>query len=97
MQECVEIAKAEGVQNTETLIPETINLIRGMIPDGKTSMLQDVEAGRKTEVDIFAGTIVKLGLKHNIPTPYNKILMEMIEIIHENQNIKNLKYSTSVK
>ena len=68
-----------------------------MIPDGKTSMLQDVEAGRKTEVDIFAGTIVKLGLKHNIPTPYNKILMEMIEIIHENQNIKNLKYSTSVK
>lgn len=88
MQECVEIAKAEGVQNTETLIPETINLIRGMIPEGKTSMLQDIEAGRKTEVDIFAGTIVKLGLKHNIPTPYNKILMEMIEIIHENQNIK---------
>ena len=97
MQECVEIAKAEGVQNTETLIPETINLIRGMIPDGKTSMLQDVEAGRKTEVDIFAGTIVKLGLKHNIPTPYNKILMEMIEIIHENQNIKNREIIAATK
>ena len=97
MNECVAIAKAEGVQNTEKLIPETINLIRGMIPEGKTSMLQDVEAGRKTEVDIFAGTIVKLGMKHNIPTPYNKILLELIEIIHENQNIKNLKYSTSVK
>lgn len=97
MQECVEIAKAEGVQNTETLIPETINLIRGMIPEGKTSMLQDVEAGRKTEVDIFAGTIVKLGLKHNIPTPYNKILMEMIEIIHENQNIKNREIIAATK
>ena len=97
MQECVEIAKAEGVQNTETLIPETINLIRGMIPEGKTSMLQDIEAGRKTEVDIFAGTIVKLGLKHNIPTPYNKILMEMIEIIHENQNIKNREIIAATK
>jgi 2-dehydropantoate 2-reductase len=53
-----------------------------MIPEGKTSMLQDVEAGRKTEVEMFAGTMIKLGEKHNIPTPYNKILKEMIEIVH---------------
>ena len=28
---------------------------------GKTSMLQDIEAGRKTEVEIFAGKVVDLG------------------------------------
>ena len=52
-------------------------------------MLQDIEAGRKTEVDIFSGTVVKLGEKHGIPTPYNKIMLDMIEILQENQNIKN--------
>ena len=51
-------------------------------------MLQDVEAGRKTEVDMFAGTVIRLGIKHGIATPYNKIIKEMIEIIHKNQELK---------
>lgn len=93
MQEVAEIAKAEGVPNAYKLIPDTADLFKTMLPEGKTSMLQDVEAGRQTEVDIFAGTIVELGKKHNIPTPYNKIMMEMIEIIHENQIIKNRELS----
>lgn len=89
MEEIVQIAKAEGVKNTENLISGTEKLIQTMIPEGKTSMLQDIEAGRKTEVDIFSGTVVKLGEKHGIPTPYNKIMLDMIEILQENQNIKN--------
>ena len=30
-------------------------------PEKKTSMLQDLEAGRKTEIDYFGGTVIKLG------------------------------------
>jgi 2-dehydropantoate 2-reductase len=82
MEEVRQIAKAEGVQNTETMIEEALVSFNSMIPDGKTSMLQDVEAGRKTEVEMFAGTMIKLGEKHNISTPYNKVLKEMIEIVH---------------
>ncbi len=59
-----------------------------MIPDGKTSMLQDVEAGRKTEVEMFAGTVIEFGKKHNIPTPYNSILRSMIKIIEEDNILK---------
>ena len=54
-----------------------------MCPEGKTSMLQDIEAGRKTEVEMFAGAVIEMGKKYNIPTPYNKMLKEMIEIIEE--------------
>ena len=46
-----------------------------------------MEAGRKTEVDMFAGTVIRLGIKHGIATPYNKIIKEMIEIIHKNQEL----------
>ena len=88
MKEVQAVAKAEGVRNTDIMIDETIENLHKMIPDGKTSMLQDVEAGRRTEVDMFAGTVIKLGLKYNIPTPYNKIIKEMLEIIHKNQELK---------
>lgn len=81
MQEVQQIAKAEGVQNTETMIDEALVTFNKMLPEGKTSMYQDIEAHRKTEVEMFAGTMIELGLKYNIQTPYNKVLKDMIEII----------------
>ena len=81
MNEVLQIAKAQGIKNTNTMIEEAMVGFNSMIPNGKTSMLQDIEAGRKTEVEMFAGTIVKLGKKHNIPTPYNLVLKDMINII----------------
>ena len=62
------------------MVDEALLSLNKMCPEGKTSMLQDVEAGRKTEVDIFAGVMIKLGKKHNIDVPYNKVLKELIEI-----------------
>ena len=91
MKEVQAIAKAEGVRNTETMIDETVAHLHTMIPEGKTSMFQDVEAGRKTEVEMFAGTVIKLGKEFGIPTPYNKIIKEMIEIIHRQQDINKEK------
>ena len=43
-------------------------------PDKKMSMLQDIEAGRSIEIDEYAGMVIKLGEKHGIPTPVNKVL-----------------------
>ena len=88
MKEVEQIAKACGISNTETMIEEALISFNKMIPEGKTSMLQDVEAKRKTEAEMFAGTIIELGKKYSIPTPYNKILKEMIDIIEENYQIK---------
>ena len=91
LKEVVQIAKAEGVKNTDVMIDETVANLNKMCPEGKTSMLQDVEAGRKTEVDMFAGTVIELGLKHGINTPYNKVLKELIDTIYEKQQIENSK------
>lgn len=96
MKEVQAIAKAEGVRNTESMINETIEHLHTMIPEGKTSMLQDVEAGRKTEVEMFAGTVIKLGKEFGIPTPYNKIIKEIIEIIHRQQDLKKEKLSLNI-
>lgn len=81
MLEVVQIAQKSGVKNTQSMIEEAFCAFDKMTSDGKTSMLQDIEAGRKTELEIFAKTVISLGEKYNIPTPYNQILKEMIEIL----------------
>jgi 2-dehydropantoate 2-reductase len=35
----------------------------------KTSMLQDVEAGREIEIDALVGAVVELGVRADVPTP----------------------------
>ena len=91
MQEAVGVAAASGVENTQNLIGEVLDVIKTMLPNTRTSMLQDVDAGRKTEVDIFAGYVSELGKKYKIPTPYNDMIYELISAIDEkNQNCCNV-------
>ncbi|MDO8627452.1 MAG: ketopantoate reductase C-terminal domain-containing protein, partial [Candidatus Diapherotrites archaeon] len=46
----------------------------------KTSMLQDVLKGRKTEIEFINGKLLELGKKHGISMPVNKALYEMIKL-----------------
>ena len=93
MREILEVAKAENINNAENLIKDGLDAMFMMSPEGKTSMLQDVEAGRKTEVEMFAGTIIELGKKHGITTPYNQVLYELVKVIHEKQALLEQKVS----
>jgi len=45
----------------------------------KASMLQDVLAGRQTEVDFLNGAIVQWGQKAGVPTPLNKAMWDLIK------------------
>lgn len=42
-------------------------------------MRQDGKAHRPSEVELFAGTIRRLGRKHSIPTPINDWLYEQVQ------------------
>lgn len=81
MQEVVTIAGMEGVNLAPNDIDDFIPMLMTFGPGGKTSMLQDVEAGRKTEVEIFAGNVVELGQTHDVPTPVNATIQQIIKVI----------------
>lgn len=49
------------------------------------SMLQDIRAGKKTEIDTLNGAIVTLGKEYGIPVPVNTTLHQMIKFL-ENKN-----------
>jgi 2-dehydropantoate 2-reductase len=81
MRETIAVAEAEGVNLTEGDLQDWYPLLHSLSPQGKTSMLQDIEAGRKTEVEIFAGKVVELGAQHGISTPVNEAVLRIIHVM----------------
>jgi len=81
MEEVLLLASAEGVPLDRDDMARWHAILRRLDPTGKTSMLQDVEAGRPTEVDIFCGAVSRLGRKHDIPTPLNDTMGRMLGAI----------------
>lgn len=80
------LAKAMGVKNYQNLISDALKYLDLMIPEGKSSMLQDILNGSKTEVEIFSKTIIDLGKKYNINVPYNQVVYDAICALEENIN-----------
>lgn len=83
ISEVCQIAEASGVKGLENLEKDALFALSQMVDDGKTSMLQDILAGRKTEVDIFAGEIIERGKRFGIATPYNQTLYDLIKILED--------------
>lgn len=77
------LAEKEGINNPQKLYDDTIKFLIEDFEDATPSMLQDIRSGRKTEVDILAGEVVKLGKKHNIQTPENEKIYKKIKILEE--------------
>jgi 2-dehydropantoate 2-reductase len=75
MIEVVALSEALGTGLAESDVDAWFDLLDTLDPSGKTSMLQDVEAERQTEVDLFAATVVELGRRHGIAVPINEGLL----------------------
>ncbi len=84
MREALMLARAEGVDLTEADIDYWLKILGTLNPAGKPSMRQDLEAGRRSEVGLFAGTVVKLSQAHGIPCPVNRMLLDRIRAMEEN-------------
>lgn len=81
MREAQMIAGLEGYPISEEEFGGWVALADGLSPSGKPSMRQDGEAKRKSEVELFAGTIVRLGKKHGVSVPVNEWLYEKVKAI----------------
>ena len=82
--EVAAVAKAEaGVEITEADRAARDKVTYGQNPANRPSTLQDLERGKKTEVELFAGTMVELGKKHGIPTPYSEVMLHGIHVREE--------------
>lgn len=69
-------------------------------PEGKGSMLQDLEKGRKTEVDMINGVVAAMGDRLGIDTPFNDAVIRIVHGIENGSlplSMGNLKLFPDVK
>ncbi len=57
-------------------------------PGARYSTLQDIDAGRRTEIDMFSGTVVRLGKELGVPTPCNEFVYHAIKTLEEKNDGK---------
>ena len=56
-------------------------------PHARSSMWQDIQAKRPTEIDYLNGAVVKLGLKHQVATPVNSAIVEGIKQLEQGKTV----------
>lgn len=56
-----------------------------MTAKNKNSMLQDIEKGKRTEIDFINGAILNLGKRNDIKTPLNKVLTHLVRGLEANR------------
>ncbi|MCL1790264.1 MAG: ketopantoate reductase family protein [Peptococcaceae bacterium] len=81
MEEAKAVAAREGVALTDQDVDRWLAVLESLDPEGLPSLYQDVLAGRTTEVELFSGTVRRMGQKYGIPTPINDFLYQEIKIL----------------
>jgi 2-dehydropantoate 2-reductase len=76
MQEVITVSKYFEGPLSQNDLDAWYTVLETMNPSGKTSMLQDVEAHRKTEVELFSGEIVAKAEICGIEVPENRRMLE---------------------
>ena len=82
-KEVVQVAKAKGIS-----ITEEFQLFVGANPRARFSTLQDIDAKRHTEIDIFAGEMVRMGKALGIEVPYCEYTYHLIKSLEEKNDGK---------
>ena len=72
MGEVAAVGRACGIALPDDDVAYWLDIIDHLNPAGMPSLRQDVLARRPTEVELFSGTINRLGAAHGIPTPQNE-------------------------
>lgn len=94
MREVIRIANASGILLSEEDIERQEATIKVLPYENKPSTLQDLEISRRTEIDMFAGTVVRLGREFGIETPICEMFLHGIHVLEEKNEgtIQNAPY-----
>jgi 2-dehydropantoate 2-reductase len=77
--ECIAVGRAEGAQLSDEVADDVLRSSRSQPVDSINSIYADRLAGRPVEIDARNGVIVRLGEKHGIPTPNNRMAVALLQ------------------
>ena len=85
VHESVAIAYAAGIVLEENAILEKIWSVARATKDNKSSMLQDLQRGRRTEIDAINGALLDRARALGVAAPQNELLFHLIRAAEGNK------------
>ena len=79
--EVAAVARAKGIDITDR--SDATGRSIPVPPDSRYSTLQDLDAKRPTEIDMFSGALCRMGKEYGIPTPFNDFAFHAIKALEE--------------
>jgi 2-dehydropantoate 2-reductase len=73
------VAVAKGVPVPESIADNVQEAYGRMSPDAKSSMLHDLERGRRLELPWLSGAVVRLGRELGVPTPIHEFIVAVLK------------------
>jgi 2-dehydropantoate 2-reductase len=78
IREARAVAVASGVPVPESVAEDVGDAYARMSPDAKSSMLHDLERGRRLELPWLSGAVVRLGADAGVPTPIHRFIATVL-------------------
>jgi 2-dehydropantoate 2-reductase len=85
-REAAAVGRARGVALPDDIVEATMQQVVGMPREGKPSMLEDLEAGRRLELPWLSGAVVRLGREAGVATPLHAMICRVLAM-HVNGNV----------
>ncbi len=78
VDEAFAVGRAHGVALGPRVRDEVFAMYRSMPPQAKSSMLEDLERGRRLELPWLGGAVVRLGRDAGVPTPVHETIEKLL-------------------
>jgi len=79
VRETMAVARAKGIAVPDQVIDDVDRSYRGLPPHMKSSMLQDLERGRRLELPWLSGAVVRIGREVGVPTPTHQFIATVLQ------------------
>lgn len=82
-KEVAQVANAKGIPLEKEFV-----LFQGVKQEARFSTLQDLDAGRHTEIEMLAGEMIRMGKKYGIAVPYCEYTYHLVKALEEKNDGK---------
>lgn len=78
-EETIAVGRARGVPLPAAVMDEIMAMVQGLPHVAKSSMLEDLERGKRLELPWLSGAVVRLGQESGVPTPIHRFITTVLK------------------
>jgi 2-dehydropantoate 2-reductase len=78
LAEAMAVGRARGITFPDKLVEGTMEMVRNFPAASKSSMLEDLERGRRLELPWLSGAIDRMGRESGVPTPTHTFIANVL-------------------